>query len=102
MITTNSSPKDHVNSEPSWSLAPLVAKIDSSISSTTIPKSLYTFVIEFVLKSSIGYYYDKTLKTYVMSCNQTPVMPNIYVFLKKTEGATEGIWYVILASDYLH
>jgi len=69
MITTISSPSDKVNSAATWKLTPLVANIDSSISSTVVPKSLHSFVLEFVLKSSIGYYYDKTLNTYVMSCN---------------------------------
>ena len=44
MVTTYPSPSQIVNSV-SWILDSLVAKIDSSMSSTIIPKSLYSFVL---------------------------------------------------------
>ena len=68
MITTYPSPSQILSSN-SWIIDSKVAIIDSSMSSTIVPQSLYTFILNQVLVASIGYYYDKTLGSNVMSCN---------------------------------
>lgn len=47
---------------------PTYAYFDMTTRSTWIPKKYYDFIINLVLKSSVGYYFDAELDGWVTSC----------------------------------
>lgn len=66
MVTTN--PSTYVLRN-SWILESKFGYIDTSSMMTYIPTSYWSFVMDEILDSSIGYYFDTDLDTYVLSCD---------------------------------
>ena len=47
---------------------PTYAYFDSATRSTWIPEKYYDFIIDLVLQSSVGYYFDSEMDGWVTSC----------------------------------
>lgn len=99
MITSLKNPSS-ILSTYSWIVDSKDALIETAYSSTIVAASAYNLVMTQILNQSIGYYYDKIIGSYVMSCNQSSVMPSLFVYLVNSAGT--GKWYEILATDYLN
>jgi hypothetical protein len=76
MVTTN--PSTYVLRN-SWILESKFGYIDTSSMMTFVPTSYWSFVMDEILSSSIGYYFDTDLDTYVLSCDQYRIMENLYI-----------------------
>lgn len=78
MVTTT--PTSTILSQ-SWSLENKFAYIDTSSQITWIPETYFDFVMEDLLKSSVGFYFDTELDLFVLSCDQYTVLDDVYIKL---------------------
>jgi len=87
----------------SWQLTPYPMVIDTSSLATYIPKDYYTFVMKEALEASVGFFYDTTLETYVVSCDQQSLLKDIFIKFADSGIVTAGgnLWYKITPSDFM-
>jgi len=86
----------------SWILNEKLAVIDTSSAVTQIPKTYYSFVMERLLQTSVGFYFDTDLQTYVLSCDQTAVLNDLYIKLKKKSSFTgSNLWLQVQPSAFI-
>lgn len=76
--------------------------IDTSSAVTQIPRTYYSFVMERLLQTSVGFYFDTDLQTYVLSCDQTAVLNDLYIKLKKKSSFTgSNLWLQVQPSAFI-
>ena len=62
----------------SFQLPATFGYIDTSSRETWIPSTYYEIVMKELMKSSVGYYYDTDLETYVLGCDQYDLFDDLY------------------------
>ena len=76
--------------------------IDTASMYTWVPPTYWNFFMRQVLDNSIGYYFDSTLQTYVMSCDQSDIMEAVYLKIRD-DGTFSGtnLWFELSVNDYM-
>lgn len=83
----------------SWQLDSMTARIDTASYTTFIPTGYYTAIMKEVMDSSIGYFFDTDLNSYVLNCEQRAIMKNLYIRLDSS--SDDNNWISLQPIDYM-
>jgi hypothetical protein len=53
-----------------------------------------------VMSTSIGYFFDSDMGTYVLDCDQRSILKDVYIRFADLSGATNQ-WFTIQPNDYM-
>jgi len=69
---------------------------------TYIPNTYFDLIMNEMMSTSIGYFFDTAMDTFVLDCDQRSILKDVYVrFADETDVVHTNQWFSIQPNDFM-